>query len=563
MAIINLKANIGTKYDNYLSIMKDRMKVEIYEYILAHKDKLQEAIDEQEKYDIDYDWFSANSLIRTYLSKKDNEPFETPLQLWMRVAVTLRYKHGFKQVLKVFRNLANGYYIMASHTLFNAGMKKGQMSSCFLMTVEDNLVDTRGSIYDRLKDSAGISKNMGASGIDISRWRHGKIGYDGNSNGIIPFMHTYNSSTRAVNQNGKGKGATSIYLRMHHLDIYQFCETSLKSGDPYSRTHDLNIALWTPWLFWKRLHEGGDWSLFCPADTKELNDIWGTEWIKRYEEYERDESIPRKTVKALDLMTHITSIQRKSGMPYILHGDTINMKCNQKNLGYIRCSNLCLEITEYSSREEIASCNLASISLRKFVIGNYNTNMISCDDINKRLSFCYDFNKLGKVTRSVVSNINSVIEENNYFNDSIKLSNDRHRPIGIGVSGLSDALNLLDIPFQDPKSTSNIYPVTKVLNKMIFACMYWNALARSVDLAIRYGKYESFEGSPLSKGKFQFDLWEEEYKLLSDNGLLNHDYRKESDDQEIEPILWNQKEYRLSNDDVIKPSWSDFKEDYT
>lgn len=556
MIIRNLKERIGTNLDNYLSKMEKRMNPHIYEYMKNHQTQLQEMIDKQEKNDIDYDWFSANSLIRTYLTKDgvDGKPCETPCQLWMRISVTLYANHGLDSIKEAFNQLCERYYIPASPTIFNAGLKTGQMSSCFLITVEDNI----DSIYDRLKDQALVSKNNGAVGIDMSRLRDSAIGIDGKSNGIIPWIKLYNSSTRAVNQNGKRKGATTVFCRPHHINIFEFCEVALKSGDQYSRAHDVNIALWMPWLFWKRLSEDSDWTLFCPAHTKKLNDIWGFEWSKQYEEYEKDLTIPRKTVKARQLMDHIIDIQRKTGMPYILHSDSINMKCNQKNLGYIRSSNLCLEITEYSSSEEIPSCNLSSLSLRKFVKKPYNKDMnysSLCDLVEQ----CYDFDKLGSITRRVVVNLNQVINENRYFDSKIKKSNDLHRPIGIGVSGFAEALHVLDIPYQDPTDVTKIYPVTKYLNKMIFACMYWNALAKSVDLAIEYGKYSSFDGSPASEGKLQFDLWKEEFEELNKNGYIDSRFRQYEDDIEVLPVLWKQKEYLLSNGDIIQPTWDDLK----
>lgn len=552
MLIRNLKEEIGTDLTPYLTNMKKRLIPHIYEFIKNHQIQLQEMIDEQEKNDIDYDWFSANSLVRTYLTKDgiDGSPCETPCQLWMRIAVTLYANTGLSDIKEVFTQLCERYYIPASPTIFNAGLQTGQMSSCFLITVEDSL----DSIYDRLKDQAFISKNNGAVGIDMSRLRDSRIGIDGKSNGIIPWIRLYNDSTRAVNQNGKRKGATTIFCRPHHINIFEFCEAALKSGDQYARAHDVNLALWMPWLFWKRLREDGDWTLFCPAETKKLNDIWGLEWIQQYEEYEKDENVPKKVIKVRQLMDHIIDIQRKTGMPYILHADSINMKCNQKNLGYIRSSNLCLEITEFSSSDEIPSCNLSSLSLRSFVKGP-----IDKMDNKLNLNKYYDFEKMGEITRRVVVNLNRVIDENRYFDDKIKLSNDKHRPIGIGVSGMAEALHELDIPFQDPNNKTKPYFLTKQINKMMFACMYWNALAQSVDLAIQFGKYDSFDGSPASQGHLQFDLWRQEYNMLSENNLLDARYRKYDDDNLILPIEWHQNEFSLSNGDTINPSWNDLK----
>ncbi len=564
MAIDSVKRRIGNELDNYLIIMKPRLKEIIYQFIMSHQDQLQRMILSREKRDINYDWFSANSLVKTYLTKDgiDGSPCETPLQLWMRISVTLYHKYGLDAIKVVFDQLCDGYYIPASPTIFNAGMRTGQMSSCFLMTVDDSL----DSIYDRLKDSAGTSKRMGANGIDMSRLRDSNIGLDGKSNGIMPWVKLFNESTRAVNQNGKRKGATTVYNRPHHTNIFEFCEGPLKSGDQYMRAHDVNYALWMPWLFWKRYKNDGDWTLFCPNKTRELNDIWGIEWMERYEAYEKDLSVPKKVVKARKLLDHIMDIQRKTGMPYMLNCDAINMKCNQKNLGYIRCSNLCLEITEFTSDDEIASCNLSSISLRMFVKSKYKYNENKFGDLSfspiimaQELRKCYDFDKLGEITRRVVVNLNRVIEENSYYNDQIKRSNDRNRPIGIGVSGFADALHELDIPFQDPDKQDMPYPPTKELNKMIFACMYWNALASSVDQAIKYGKYESYEGSPISKGKFQFDLWKDEYTVLKMHGMIDDRFRKEEDDDEISPTEWDQYEYTLSNGYIIGPSWTDLR----
>ena len=562
MAIEEIRHKIGDGLDNYLIMMKPRLLDNIYQFIKSHKEQLQEMIDSRVNKDILYDWFSANSLIKTYLTKDgiDGDPCETPLQLWMRITVTLY--HNLDEIKTVFNQLCDGYYIPASPTIFNAGMRTGQMSSCFLMTVDDNL----DSIYDRLKDAAGTSKRMGANGIDMSRLRDSKIGLDGKSNGIMPWVKLYNDSTRAVNQNGKRKGATTIYNRPNHINIFEFCEGPLKSGDQHMRAHDVNYALWMSWLFWKRYKKDEDWSLFCPNLTRDLNDICGIEWIRRYEDYEKDLSVPKKVVNARKLLDHVMDSQRKTGMPYMLNGDAINMKCNQKNLGYIRCSNLCLEITEFTSDEEIASCNLSSISLRMFVKSKYDHNedkiggfAFSPIVIAQQLKKCYDFNKLGEISRRVVVNLNKVIEENSYHHDQIKRSNDRNKPIGIGVSGFADALHELDIPFQNPNKSDTPYPATKELNKMIFACMYWNALASSVDLAISDGKYESFEGSPISEGKFQFDLWKDEYTLLKDHDMIDDRYRKKEDDDEINPDTWGQLQYKLSNGDIIKPTWVDLR----
>ncbi len=569
MIIHDLKITLGTSIDNYINRIGHLLNPDILEFMKNYKDQLELFILSRQHNDINYDWFSANSLIKVYLTKiinnKNNTPYyatddgnicETPVQLWLRISIALYWKHGLDEIKIVFNQLCDGYYIPASPTIFNAGMKRGQMSSCFLLSIDDNI----NSIYDKLKEQAFISKGNGAVGLDMSLLRHSTIGPDGKSSGIFPWVHLYNSSTRAVNQNGKRKGASTIYLRPYHIDIYEFCEGALKSGDSYWRAHDVNYAIWFPWLFWKRLENNDTWSLFCPAQTKKLNDIWGIEWAEQYKKYESDVTVERKTVNARHLMNHIINIQRKTGMPYILHGDAANMKSNQKNLGYIRCANLCLEIMEFSSSNETPSCNLSSISLRSFV-----KNKVRCI-LDKPLSYyrqelkqCYDFNTLGNISTQVVTNLNQVIEENRYIIDTIKRSNDMHRPIGIGVSGFAETLHELNLPFQDIKSYNNIHPYTCELNKMIFACMYWNTLAQSVNLAIERGKYFSFDGSPISQGKFQFDLWKDEYILLSTNNMIDTRIRTITDDTEINPGEWGQHEFILSNGHIIKPTWDDLR----
>ncbi len=369
---------------------------------------------------------------------------------------------------------------------------------------------------------------------------------------IVPWIYLYNGVIRAVDQGGRRPGACTVYCRPHHTDIYEFCEMSLKTGEHYQRAHSLNFAIWFPWLFWDRVRKDQDWTLFCPAHTKKLNDIWGIEWIKQYEQYERNSSVKKTVVKARHLLNHITSIERKSGMPYIMHGDACNMKSNQKNLGYIRSGNLCLEVIQYSSDDEISACNLASISLRAFCRGK--TGILLQD---------YDFKLLGKKIRQCVRNLNKVIDENWYPLDKIVKSNKAHRPIGIGVSGFAEMLHELDLPFQDPKNPSEPHPKTRRLNKMIFACMYWNALVESVKLAIKDGSYSSFKGSPIAEGKFQFDLWADEYELLNKHNFINPNIRKKEDDQPIDPCHWEQDTILLTDKNkrlyVLQPTWDSLR----
>ena len=579
MIIYSLKSKLGSSLSDYVGRMNGRLKPSMREYIRNNEKILQNMYDEIDRDDNKYDWFSANSIIKTYLSKngKGGDPIETPNQMRLRIAIALYKNKGLNEIRTCLNDMANEYYIPASPTIFNAGMSTGQMSSCFLLSVEDSL----DSIEESHTDIAFISKSNGATGFDVSRIRHSKIGLDGDSDGLVPWLYYYNALIRAVNQNGRRKGAATAYCRPHHIDIYEFCEMSLKTGDHYSRAHDMNFAVWFPRLFWQRIRTNSDWTMFCPNETKTLNDIWGDEWEQEYIKYENNTelNIKRKVVKAQHLLIHMINCQRKSSMPYILHCDAVNMKSNQNNLGYIRNSNLCLEICEYSAPDEIASCNLSSISLRSFVKkpfslpapaptlaneGNTvdNINIGLEKDMCEGLVDSYDFDHLGVISRRVTQNLNKVIEENTYTNIKIKNSNERHRPIGIGVSGFGDMLAGLDLPFESSSAVIarvRLHPVTKQLNKMIFACMYWNSMAESVELAIELGKYETFDGSPLSKGKFQFDLWADETKYLKSKGRLNETCRTVEDDTPIDPQSWSQKPISLSNGDIILPSWDDLR----
>lgn len=354
---------------DYANALKHRFQDEVYDFMIINAEKLQEMVDAKKETDLNYDFFSACALLKNYLSKPsaDADVCETPRHMWLRIAVALFYNDGFDKVKICFDDLCDGYYVPASPTIFNAGMKKGQLASCFLLTVEDDL---KKIIRTGVEEAGLISKNNGGLGMDVSRLRHSEIGSNGMSNGVVPWIYMYdtgfrafkhdrksegklnglhhwislyNSMTRSVDQGSKRKGAATVFLRPHHYDIFEFCEMTLKSGDQYMRAHDINTSIWTSWIFWERVKKDEDWVLFCPAKTSLLNDTWGLEFEKHYLEYEKDMSIKqRKTVKARKLLDHIVSIQRRSGNPYLMNADAVNMKSNQQNLGYIRSSNLCV-----------------------------------------------------------------------------------------------------------------------------------------------------------------------------------------------------------------------------
>lgn len=567
MLIEHVKNQVGDSLNEYIKRFENLLKPDIILFMKNNYEKINLIYSKWKRDEctdiLDYDWFSANSIVKNYLTKDiKGNILETPLQMWLRISIATYYNYSkskdesIKKVERMFDDLCGENYIPASPTIFNSGFIQGQLASCFLLTVEDDL----DSIFlHGLHRIARISKNNAGVGIDISRLRHSAISNKGESDGLIPWVYNIDAAIRSVNQGGKRKGACTVYCRPHHIDIFEFSEVSLEHGDHYTRAYNINTALWMPNLFWERCLRDQNWSLFCPNQTRELNDIYGEKWEEKYEWYEKNAKklgIKIKIIKARELSKHITEIQRQTGMPYILNCDSINFKSNQKNLGYIRCSNLCLEICEYTSTEETAVCNLSSINLRNFVKSAVDYRYVKKypDEIN--LCYHYDFSKLGGVVQNIVENLNQNINNSMYPIEETRISNLKHRPMGIGVQGYADMLYQLNLPFQDLKFPNQPNKVTSWLNKILFACIYWNALAKSVDLSIIEGKYSSFDGSPISKGKFQFDLWAEEYKLLKKKGRINDDVRKQIDDIPIDPKHWNQQQFKLSNGDIIYPTWN-------
>lgn len=829
--------------NDYLKMLGHRLNKPTKEFLEKHKVILDEVLNKNKSRDLEFDWFSGATMMKTYLAKAnyDEEPCESPQFLYMRIAVQLYYDEGIDAVLNAYEEMSNQYYTHASPTIFNGGMKKPQMSSCFLYTIDDNLE----SILTGVVEGGLISKASGGLGLDIARIRHSEIGSSGVSNGIVPMLRLYNEMAKYCDQGGKRKGAINIYNRPHHIDVFPFVDMVKKKGDHNLRAHDINTTIWCSWLFWKRIKNKDKWTLFCPAKTKELNDLWGEEFEKKYVQYEllaeerekhylaaseevkrmekeisiydrpnnelyrnakhkhslaKQNRIVHKVIRAEELLKSIVETQRNAGMPYIMHGDAINIKSNHRHLGYIRSSNLCLEICEYTSNEEIASCltgdtliqtekglvkienmnnhkvrtvfpsdqdfefnqlyndsmlidqgkrtvyqiktlcgptikathdhmfltydhehdkyewipvyllsedvelvlsvnhtecllidepyefgkkcvesdllnktlewntfneqvsfvlgylmknceylhdtyymnvknenfselfhlffnmgivpiyndgtmmicgksakkitdilnkekvddeeseqnfvhykvldvlpmyeeqvydlyvpdrnhfiansivshncNLASISLKKFVSKPFDRNN---NNINSELRKSYNFDKLSQISRSVTRNLNKVIDKNWYPLDDTTFSkgkisepNKRHRPLGIGVSGLAEAIYSLDLTFESPE--------TKLLNKCMFACMYFNCIIESIILAFTHGQYGSFEGSPFSEGKLQFDLWKEEFLVKGPNAL-----RKAEDDDAVDPSTWGQESVELPNGDKVLPTWDDLK----
>ncbi len=492
----------------------------LWDFISAFKTEINEMIDYNRDYLIDY--FGFKTLERSYLMKNKDKNVERPQHMWMRVAIGIHgdLKFGSKQlqlIKETYDLMSQKYFTHATPTLFNAGTPRPQLSSCYLLAMEDDSID---GIYNTLKDCALISKYSGGIGLHIHNVRakgsHIK-GTNGVTDGIVPMLRVFNNTARYVNQCGKRNGSFAIYLEPWHADILDFLELKKNHGDEELKARDLFYALWISDLFMKRVKEkNGKWSLFCPNECPGLSDCYGDEFVALYEKYEQ-EGKARKTIDARDLWFLILDAQMETGTPYLLYKDTINRKSNQKNLGVIKSSNLCTEITEYSDAKETAVCNLASIALPAFVS-------------NKQ----FDYDKLHEVTKVITNNLNRVIDVNFYPTEKTKLSNLRHRPIGIGIQGLADTFIMMDIPFCSEQA--------KEINKNIFETIYHAALEKSNEIAIErtkhltslmdgprselldyvpeyeysilkrenknlLGAYSSFEGSPSSEGILQFDMW--------------------------------------------------------
>ena len=454
---------------------------EVYEIIMANKETLDSYVDYDR--DFNYDYFGFKTLERSYLLKLNGEVAERPQHMLMRVAVGIH--HGnIDKALETYDLMSQGYFTHATPTLFNSGTPTPQMSSCFLLTMQD---DSLVGIYDTLKQCALISKSAGGIGLSIHHIRSkGSYikGTNGESNGIVPMLRVFNDTARYVDQGGgKRKGSIAIYLEPWHPDIIQFLDLRKNHGKEELRARDLFYALWTPDLFMERVEQNGDWSFFCPNECPGLQDAYGEEFKQLYESYEA-QGLARETVPARTVWDKVVEAQIETGTPYMLYKDSANMKSNQKNLGTIRSSNLCTEIMEYTSKDEVAVCNLASIALPRFV--NHETKQ-------------FDFQKLYDVTYHVTGNLNRVIDVNYYPVEEARNSNMRHRPIGLGVQGLADTFAMLGMYFESDEA--------KALNKEIFETIYFASCTASKDAAIVEGPYSSFKGSPASEGILQFDLW--------------------------------------------------------
>jgi ribonucleoside-diphosphate reductase alpha chain len=453
---------------------------ETWKIVRDHAAELDEAIIYDR--DFSYDYFGFKTLERSYLMKIDGKVVERPQHMLMRVAVGI---HGedIPAAIETYNLLSEKWFTHATPTLFNAGTPKPQLSSCFLLTMKDDSID---GIYDTLKQCAKISQSAGGIGLSIHNIRaKGSYikGTGGTSNGIVPMLRNFDMTARYVDQGGgKRKGSFAIYLEPWHADVFDFLDLKKNHGKEEMRARDLFYAMWIPDLFMQRVENNEMWSLFCPNEAPGLADVWGEEFERLYDKYEK-EGKARKQVKAQDLWFEILESQIETGTPYILYKDSANRKSNQKNLGTIKSSNLCTEIIEYTSKDEVAVCNLASLALPKFVTEDGK----------------FDHQKLYEITKVVTRNLNKVIDVNYYPVEEARNSNMRHRPIGLGVQGLADTFIMLRMPFDSEEA--------RRLNEDIFETIYFGAMEASMELAKVQGPYETFKGSPVSKGIFQFDMW--------------------------------------------------------
>lgn len=454
---------------------------EVYSIIMENAEVLNNHVNYSR--DHNYDYFGFKTLERSYLLRLNGEIAERPQHMLMRVAVGIH--HGnIPKALETYDLMSQGYFTHATPTLFNSGTPTPQMSSCFLLTMQDDSLD---GIYDTLKQCALISKSAGGIGLSIHHIRSkGSYikGTNGESNGIVPMLRVFNDTARYVDQGGgKRKGSIAIYLEPWHPDILAFLDLKKNHGKEELRARDLFYALWTPDLFMERVEQNAEWSFFCPNECPGLQDAYGADFKALYEKYE-SEGLARETLPARTVWDKVVESQIETGTPYMLYKDAANEKSNQKNLGTIRSSNLCTEIMEYTAKDEVAVCNLASIALNKYVDLENST-------FNHQL--LYD------VTYHATGNLNRVIDVNYYPVEEARNSNMRHRPIGLGVQGLADTFALLQLPFESPQA--------RALNKEIFETIYFAACTASKDAAIAEGAYSTFQGSPASKGELQFDLW--------------------------------------------------------
>jgi ribonucleoside-diphosphate reductase alpha chain len=485
-AIKELYSFVEPKTGKESSLISD----DVYKFVMENRDVLDGAIVMDR--DFNFEYFGFKTLERSYLLKIGNRVIERPQYMYMRVAVGI-CKNDVQEAIRIYEDLSQHFYTHATPTLFNAGTRRPQMSSCFLIGNKGDDID---GLFDTIKDVAKISKWAGGIGLHVHdvRAKGAYIkGTGGMSDGLLPMMKTYNEVARWINQGGKRKGSFAVYLEPWHADVFEFIDLRKNHGKEELRARDLFLAMWTPDLFMQRVESDGDWSLFSPDEAPGLSDVYDSPenkaFTELYQKYEQ-EGRARQVVKARKLMDAILTAQIETGTPYMLYKDPANYKSNQKNLGTIKSSNLCTEILEYSSPDEQAVCNLASIALPKYIVD---------DEFNHDLLYEY--------TYQVVKNLNNVIDLNFYPTVETERSNMKHRPVGLGVQGLADVFCILGLPFESEEADK--------LQTEIFETIYFAAMTSSNDLAKKYGPYDSIYNSPIERGVFQFELWNKKDSDLS------------------------------------------------
>ena len=482
---------------------------DVYEIIMKNKDKLNAVI----HYDRDFlfDYFGFKTLEKAYLMRSNGKIVERIQHLFMRVSIGI-HKEDLKSAIQSYELMSQKYFTHATPTLYHSGTPHAYFASCFLLGMEDSVK----GIYKAISDCAEISAGAGGIGISLSKIRSKNSyirGANGTSNGIIPLCRVLNETARHINQAGKRPGSIAVYIEPHNVEILEFLELRKNTGAESERARDLFLALWISDLFMKRVETDSEWSLFDADECQGLDNKYGEEFEELYTKYE-NENRARKTISARKVWNYILTSQIETGTPYILFKDNINRKSNQKNIGVITHSNLCAEILEYSNDQEYAVCTLASISLPNFVVVN-NSNH---ENINNT-EIIFDHQKLIEVTNTVVRNLNKIIDVNYYSVPETELSNKKHRPMGLGVQGLADVYAKMGYAFDSPEA--------KKLNRDIFETLYYGAMVTSNQLAIETAPYSTFKGSPLSEGKFQFDLWgiqpsdRYDWQLLRENVIRN------------------------------------------
>lgn len=532
----------ATTVKEYTTRFKKNLDPLLLEYMLIHEKQIQELWEELEEYNHRFYYGGILTIIGTYAMKErwDSEPTETPVQVFVRAAIQIHYKNTFQDVAKVAKNLCKGLYSLATPAYVSACNKKNQSASCYISWADDDIESIAKFL---LQLPAIISSNGGGIGIDLTKIRHSEISTKGMSKGVLPLARIIGQIMEYADQRNTRKGAANLCLACWHIDVLDFISLTRKNNkndETVQQPFNMFTTVMYNNLFMKRVKEDGNWTLFCPSKVPLLFGKFGKDFIEQYEAYENDETIPsyaKKTIKARYLSSQHYLNKLNAGGPYDVNLDAINMKNPLGNKYWIRCPNLCLEVLQYADQEELAVCNLSSICLPMLTNKN-NTDV--------------DYDLLGDLSREIVVNLNNLIDNTNNSVDIADRGARNRRSLGIGVQGFADLLYQLDLHFEHER--------TSLINKKISACIYWNALVKSLDLAIEKCKtFVGFEDSHYANGDLQFDLWRKEYVELNELGLIDHKVRRREDDEPISPSTWNQRPYKLCNDEIVEPTWESLK----